>query len=57
MNRARVGIIEVQHVRADAVDERSMQNVETLRTTQYRSLRRSRKGRRCGEHAADGLVA
>jgi len=57
MDRARVRIVEVQNVRADAVNERSMQGIETFGPPENGSLRRACERTHGGKRALDGLVS
>jgi len=42
-HRFKMRVVEIEHVRADAVQQRRMHDVEALAAPQHRRLRRARK--------------
>ena len=49
-------VIEIEDMRADAVDERSMHDIEPFAAAEHRSLRGSGKRRERSQRDIDGLV-
>jgi hypothetical protein len=57
MDRPRVGVVKVEHVGADAVDERRMQDIHALAAPEHRRLGRTAKRLNCRQRAFHGFMA